>query len=201
MKQSCLLFLLTVCTITSSYSQLKYGVRAGVNSTNYAINGDMPFDPRISMYGGVMGVMPVRKSISFESGLFLSGKGSKTPKSVSYESVKQLTYLSVPIMISYSPIKNFAIAAGPQMSVLLSEKFKGMTFQKETKSYEVGAIVDLSYQIKTIGISFRYDHGLTQVFKVVLNQQEPLQYGYRFRSRTFQFGAFYLFPSKKFSGR
>lgn len=115
----------------TGFKNLKYGVKGGVNLARVALSGSYAtqnikdgVSNVASFYFGGYAELPISKFFSLQSGLSISGKGSKTDFIVNvtapiigeipanYVRETNIMYLEAPINAVYN-FKNFYVGAGP----------------------------------------------------------------------------------------
>nr|WP_321453546.1 porin family protein [uncultured Carboxylicivirga sp.] len=175
-----LLFIAAIMAISmSSFAQVKYGVKAGVNFANGTgddfENGDM----RTSLQAGAFARFSLSETFAFQPELLYSGQGSKYSESetgYSYDQTLKLNYLNIPLMFKYYASNGFNIQAGPQLGFLMSAKMKeeetadGTTISVEedikdqVKGFDFGLDFGLGYDLESgLGFDLRYGLGLTNI--------------------------------------
>ncbi len=125
----------------SSNDKLKYGIKAGINTTTYGMNSQRKQDmkeegfklkPSFSFHLGGFADYSLTQAISLQAGLTLSGKGLKETWSGEddfdgslYEGQykERLLYLELPINFVYK-WSQFQIGAGPYVGYALSGQWK-----------------------------------------------------------------------------
>lgn len=133
---SSFLMILLVSAATVSFAQVKFGVRAGLNLANMTVKdlGDATQKMNTTFLVGVNAEFSVNENLSFESGLLLSGKGTKIEYSESDEGITisgtasiSPIYLEVPINALYKiNLENGKILlfAGPYLGYGITGKTK-----------------------------------------------------------------------------
>lgn len=165
-KVYAILFLMFVGTIFSQSQLLTFGIKGGVNFTNYTGSsvGDFKTSAITNHHGGVVVEMKVFDNFALQSELLYSTQGAKL-KELANEIKNELGYLSLPVMAKFYLTSNgLSLEFGPQASVLVSERNKVNTY--DTNTFELGMAGGLSYKLtKSIFVSGRYVAGLTEAKK------------------------------------
>ena len=182
---------LLALTLTNQYfTQISLGLRAGIN---YANVDNKVFDadgieklPIAGLNFGVFGEMLLnKKSLFFETGLYLSGKGFKFSNQVNGNDFKQtiaIQYLEIPLYTSFKTDlgkKKLNIFAGPYMGIAVSGNIKTITILGDTeedinfgndkvddafKRTDFGLNFGAGIQSKNILIRAQYGLGLSNMF-------------------------------------
>jgi hypothetical protein len=171
MKKTIMIVALMLFTLSAtSFSQVKFGLKAGVNVANLTMDmGGVSLSPD-SKVGAVAGAfVNVRLTDKFgiQPELLYSMKGSKFSDSDFGEAITKLNYLSVPVMAKYY-FGGFNLQAGPMFDFLLSAKDEYDGEEEDTKDevkgMDLGLGLGLGYELP-LGISFdaRYMMGLTDI--------------------------------------
>jgi hypothetical protein len=105
-------------------SQPKFGagVKAGLNYSTQYINGtanNVVFGSIFGINAGAYCNYFLLDFLAIQPELMVSGKGSKW-KNQYYDAKYNLTYIDLPVLIKFQPVKLFNIHAGPQLSYLVS---------------------------------------------------------------------------------
>lgn len=194
------LFSLALLAVTLLNAQgISYGLKAGLNLSNYSTSID-GFDDvvktRTSFHVGAVVEFGLSDQFAVQSELLYSSVGAKIDYS---EGVKDSTgdmfyvmdYLSIPVMVKYYPTKNISLELGPQLGILLSAKMKmdgeSEDFKDESESIDFGAGIGGEYKLDN-GLFFnaRYVLGLTNVIKEVSGDDYV-------KNNVFQFSVGYKF--------
>ncbi|MDX1586749.1 MAG: porin family protein [Balneolaceae bacterium] len=157
------------------YAQnVSYGVKAGADFSTWGgddvRNADL--DMNIGYHAGAFAEFPVAKSMSIESGLYLSRKGFKAQEQilgVEMDLTNTSTYLDLPVLAKFNVARNYNFFIGPQLSYILQNKitFEAMG-QKDTEKsvtgftkFDIGAVAGLGYRFANgMLFSANYDFGL-----------------------------------------
>jgi hypothetical protein len=175
-----------------------YGVKAGVNiSGQSTTNKDANYDIRniVRYNGGVYCNYFLYKFLAIQPELMLSGKGVHWKDF--YDEMKDLlTYIDIPLMIRYQPVKYVNIQAGPQIGLRLKAMQKNMETEAKTEinDYYNGLDYGLACGIEAnlpnnINLTVRYVFGLAPATTDVLyvdpwyNNFLQLSLGYRLKGR------------------
>jgi hypothetical protein len=97
------------------------GVKGGINYASQQTNssaGVVDFQNIIGINAGAYVNYYFMNFLAIQPELMISGKGSRW-KNEFYDAKYNLTYVDLPILIKFQPVKQFNIHAGPQLSYLM----------------------------------------------------------------------------------
>lgn len=190
-----------------SCKNLVYSPVLGIDASKFAEDGDYGDSGSQSLIGIQAGVdinAPINEQLSFESGLKLAGKGTKSgsgSEEYSYNTKTNMTYIDVPLLTRYSFGQGFSAYGGVQPSVLVSAKQKtdgieggssGQNVKDNFKGTDLAGSIGVGYQFKNgIRLNLGYDHGFSNIAK-----SESFGAG-KINSRTFKFTVGYQLGGKK----
>jgi hypothetical protein len=109
------------------FSQVKLGVKAGLNASSFAYDLKDSDDekeekdatkPKLGFHIGVAADFELSEKLSLQSGLMWTNKGTKQEveeDDFEYKSTMSLNYLEIPVNVAYK-ISNFQIHAGPYVA-------------------------------------------------------------------------------------
>ena len=211
-----MLMLMLMLGASSAFAQLNYGIKGGANLVNMALDLDplLPnFDNqyRLSYHIGVYGVYHISERFSIGEEILYSNKGYTSnlpslvvPATGAIDRVSlQLHYISVPILAGYSLRKNLSVHLGPEISYLLSARYRNDGRSNDAgflygKTIDIGAVAGLSCLIgERASVGLRYIHGLNDVteYNVIFRDPEdPLLNGLddlKAQNRVFQLSMWY----------
>ncbi len=179
-------------------SKLGYGIKGGANLTWQASPGN---DANVTIrdiigvnVGGFCNYF-FQRQMAFQGELMVSGRGSHWKDF--YDNMKDIvTYLDVPLLFRYQPLKYLNVHAGPVISYRINATQKDMTadVKSEIKDYyesfelsmAAGAEINLPSHIN---FTVRYIHGFTPATTAVeyvdpwYNRMIQVSVGYRFAGK------------------
>lgn len=171
------LFLVAIATVgftfTGTAQEVTFGVKGGVNNTNFT--GDLPSDPKTSFYVGGFVDLGITEAFHIQPELLYSSEGSADDMGV--------TYLKVPVMLKYYAAPGFNIQAGPYLGFKMATEDD--LFDEAIKSMDFGVGVGAGYDLAN-GLFFdaRYNLGLMDISEVdgveIKNSGIQAGVGYRF---------------------
>lgn len=147
------------------------GFKVGANFANQKYDsdfGDFTPDARTSLHLGLFATIKFSENFGVQPELMYNSVGSKFNFGTSGDVVSKLDYLTIPVMLRYSPAKIFNLHAGPQFGMLLSAKQEYNGNSEDMKDnlkgldlgLGIGAGVDLPMGL---GFSARYVAGLSDI--------------------------------------
>ena len=175
-----LIFVSANCFSQSIFKRLNFGLKAGVNYSNFT-NADFKSDAMTGFHAG--GIVTLRLTDNFfiqdakiKDGVF-AGQDIKN------------YYMSVPILLKYRANFGLYLEAGAQFSGLAKEDTDNLPVDKFAKKLDLGAVAGIGYQSPIgLGIGARYISGLSSVgdFQIANVKTD-------FRSSVIQASIFYIF--------
>lgn len=162
-------------------SDVKFGLKAGLNVTNMNVSGDFAPDTKAlpNFHIGAFVEIGINEKWAFQPELIYSMQGSKFDMLYvegtdvyNTENTFKLNYLNIPLMFKYNENKLF-FEAGPQIGFLTSAKLKtsvegfgsGNQDVKELfKTIDLGLGFGIGYNFsEQVGANLRYNFGLTNI--------------------------------------
>lgn len=130
--------------------EMKFGVKAGVQNTNFT--GDMDSDAQTSFYVGGLVDLTVSEKFHVQPELLYSMEGADKAS---------VSYLRIPIMAKYFVADAFSIQAGPSIAFKVAADD---TVDDGIKSMDFGLGLGLGYDItENIFVDARYNLGLANI--------------------------------------
>ena len=171
-------------------SQIKFGVKAGLNITNLNISGQnvsSGIEPRGDLHAGLIANVHISKSFDIQPEVIYSSQGGNIKDSTG--SLKY-DYINVPVLLQYHVVSGIFIETGPQLGFLISSKYSSEHIQLDTKnqskttdfSWAFG--VGYKMPVVNLGLDLRYNLGISNTSTV-----PP----FVAKNSVFQFGVFFLF--------
>lgn len=160
-------------------SNLKFGVKGGVNFSNLTTNNTQDNKMLTGVNVGLFAKLPVTGSIAIQPEIYFTTKGSKlTYNNVFVDGTADfdLNYLEIPVLLVLNLTENFNVHAGPYASYLVSSKvknasdvsinnFEGNIDSKDFNKFDTGLLVGVGLDIHSLSIGVRYNFGLIKVGK------------------------------------
>lgn len=171
MKKIMLSILAVVAFGTANAQDIKFGVKAGANFSNFS--GDADTDGLTSFYIGGLADFAVSEKFHVQPELLYSMEGAKDA---------EMSFLRIPIMAKYYVAEGFNLQAGPSIGFKMSAD-DGL--DEVTKSMDFGLGLGAAYELP-IGVFFdaRYNLGLSNISDVD---------GFDVKTTNFQVGVGYRF--------
>ena len=166
MKKIVVVAALTCCTVIFAQAQLTPGIKGGLNLTDVSnFNGSN----RVSGHVGLFLHHTINSNWCIQPEVLYSGQGQKYNTGEG-ERTLALSYIQVPVMVQYYPVRQLYFEAGPQIAFLTSAKSKGDngdvevdgSYNKADFGLNLGAGIAAT---KQLGFYGRYYAGLTDISK------------------------------------
>ncbi|MGB4654857.1 MAG: porin family protein [Bacteroidales bacterium] len=178
-----LVLLLATITLVAN-SQVRFGVKGGLNITNYVLD-DEKIDDNDAKYGFNAGIyfrLPVAGFISLQPELLYTQKGSKiemTKYRVVINTKSSTDYIELPVLLDFAVFDALHVQVGPYFSYLINkeavtsnssnnsiinqvkEEFKKVKLNELDYGLAFGA----SFVSRRLELSLRYNHGLQTLGK------------------------------------
>jgi hypothetical protein len=162
------LVLCAVGSFITSNSQIRYGIKAGYNSSDLYFSGAGSISNVKSKSGfnaGVYSAFPLSKSLSIQPEIQYSEQGARYKDSavnVNYN------YLNVPVLAKYQLASGIFAESGPQIGFLLNSSYKSSTSSFDlmySKSTAFSWVFGAGYKLPTVnlGIDIRYNLGISNI--------------------------------------
>ena len=194
MKKHILILMLTsflLFTFSSTDAQKKYhkkddptfglGVKAGINYASQSTSSgaaDVNVTSVLRMNGGVYANYFFFDFLAVQPELMLSGKGLHWKDQFS-DAEDILTYIEMPILIKYQPVKMLNIHAGPEFGYRLNATQKNLDNGQKTdiKNYYSNFDIGLALGVEAnlpfrINLTVRYVMGLNTVYTGTENNEK-----------------------------
>jgi len=147
-----LVFLKAICIL--SFSQLKFGIKTGLNlATIIKIPYSAGYNRTAYFNAGLITRLDLSKRFYFSPQLLYSEKGYSEIMIPTGTSKLHLNYISMPLYFGYKLTKGILIQAGPEISYLLSGKFKDSRYTDD--------VTDIYNRVE-FGISYGLNIKLTK---------------------------------------
>jgi hypothetical protein len=157
----------------------RFGIKGGVNFTNFYTNDESQADMLTGFNLGVFGKVPLASFIAIQPEFYFSRKGAEvTYNSLIVDGTARfaLNYLELPILLVVNLTRNFNIQAGAFGSYLINGNvtnqsginlfnFEQNIDSKDYNRFEAGLVAGAGIDIGSLSIGARYYYGLTNVGK------------------------------------
>ena len=199
------IFALLICSYCLSYSLMaqqeessfrRFGFRAGATSSKMDFSKGVPppttpieTSSRTGISVGFSLSIPLTDNLELQPEYGYAAMGSTIKAD---NTIYQLDYLSLPLLVRYKFHEKFSAMAGPQFDLLISAKKESngtnTTITHDTEERSIAAIAGLEYQVfDPVFISVRYLYGFNHI-----------GIGQRTAVQEFKFTGFQLFAGIRF---
>lgn len=182
MKKIVIMVALACCLVSFSQAQFTPGIKGGLNIADVSnFNGDN----RISGHAGLFLHHTINSRWCIQPEVLYSGQGQQYNTSAG-ERTLALSYIQVPVMVQYYPVRQLYFEVGPQVSFLTSAKTKAedgdnkVEVDDHYKKTDVGLNIGVGIAAtRQLGFYGRYQAGLTDISKDnnVTNRNRGAQLG------------------------
>ncbi len=183
----------------SGFSQgFHFGIGAGANYTDI-ISKNHPFDFYSSGLGFQINTIAEYKFCDKMSLRAEPGFESRTVESVGQLNDNKLNfnYITLPVMLTISPIKKLTFMVGPEVAYILSSdlhvsQFVENTFGVVNQDFDFGIKAGLSYNLSdNFELAFKYYRGLRTSGDLNVTDINGSSVGYHYYYQGFSLGAYY----------
>lgn len=156
----------------ASYSQIKFGLKSGIN---IATTRDLIAFPRnrLGWHAGAVLTIPISTKFFLQPELIYSSKGDKSNNQGSASSLAvRLNYVNLPLLIGYHFDKKTSIVLGPELGYLVAARLiignNNLNVMKQhPPRFDMGVGIGLYYKIsKRIEPEIRYIYGFKTLYSV-----------------------------------
>jgi hypothetical protein len=135
----------------SNAQDMKFGVKAGLNNTNFT--GDLDTDPQTSFYFGGLVDFTMSDKFHIQPELMYSGEGADDAA---------VSYLRLPVMAKYYVMEGFSLQVGPELAFKMGADD---IVDDAIKSMDFGLGFGAGYELET-GLFFdaRYNYGMSNIY-------------------------------------
>lgn len=161
------LSLFCIVAVSARAQKVTPGIKGGLNISDVAgINGDN----RLSGHVGLFLHSRLSNYWAIQPEILYSGQGQQFIF-LNHEYTLALSYIQIPVMFQFYPVKQFYIEFGPQIGFLLSAKHKddGEETDEVDENYkksDVAISFGAGFQVtRMLGFYARYNAGLSDIYK------------------------------------
>jgi hypothetical protein len=181
---------------TAKAQQADFGLKGGVNISNFHFNNNTTTDSKVGLNIGVLAHIHASKTWALQPELLYSLEGAQQKIPGNSKITYNLNYLNVPILLQYLFSNGFRLEGGPQIGFLLDAKTKTDNVTLNNNSFKSTAFsipLGIGYLTSSgVGLDARYVFGLSNI--------NDSKNGPTIQSNVFQLGLFYqLSDTKKHS--
>lgn len=168
--------------------RLQFGLKAGVNYSNYA-NADFQTDALVGFHAGAIMDFRLTKNLFIQEEFLFSSQGAKVKGDVFGKDNVTVNYLTIPFMLKYRTNFGLYVVAGPQVGQRLNENVGNKQIGDFAQKLDLSAVGGLGFQSKCgLGIEARYVAGISKVGSFQLSDVKT-----NFQNSVAQASIFYIF--------
>jgi hypothetical protein len=175
------LLVLAMCVFAVSHSQIRFGVRGGLNISNIVGKSVEGFKSKAGIFIGGLAEVPVLEKLSVQPELFYSMEGGKWDDEDGGKT--SLSYIKLPVLAKYTLSSGFYGETGPQIGFLLKATDTWDGEKQDIKEYlkktDFSWVIGAGYYVRPeIGVHVRYNVGLSSFYESEKNSvfQVGVQY-------------------------
>lgn len=178
---------------TFAQTNLKLGVKGGLNIASLKIEEDEPKDARLGMNAGLLAHIHLTPGLSVQPEIMYSGQGMED-RITGTTNTWKMDYINVPVQLQYNFNNGFRLQTGPQLGFLLNADIENqngshLDITRDIKKTDVSWTLGGGYLSNSgLGIDARYNYGLTNINE--FDPSNPISH------RVFQLGLFYMFDNQ-----
>lgn len=155
-----LAIMLTTITFSYSQSNVRFGVKAGINYANFS-GSDINTDAISNYHAGILVELKLFDNLAIQPELLYSTIGASYDF-VGNEIKNELGYISIPVLAKFNLSQSLFLEVGPQAGFLLSNKDEVNINDYNTFDFSVNAGLGINIS-KNLFANARYNAGLTEV--------------------------------------
>lgn len=186
-------------------AQTTFGIKAGLNVSNFVGDNANGSEARLGFVGGVTARVPFTPALSLQAEALYSQKGEEFVNEANLVETTRLDYIEIPVSLRYAlpvdPALDLGISAGGYVGVPLSGEvdLDGRFDSELDLNTDYGVLAGLDIGSGPFSVDARYTYGLTDAiqFDPVLggnldkkNSVVSLTFGYRFGGPTYRGGRY-----------
>ncbi|WP_426092309.1 porin family protein [Flavobacterium sp. DSR3-2] len=176
---SLVLSLMTFTSVQAQENETKFGVKGGVNFSNFYIDDVDDNNVLTGFNFGFFAKLPIADNIFLQPEISYTGKGSELVYNnplVSGTAQFKLNYIEVPLLLVVNVTKNFNIHAGPYAAYMISGKttnksnngsynFEDKIDVDDFNRFDAGLAGGVGLDLEPVSFGVRYNYGLTKIGK------------------------------------
>ena len=117
---------------------------------------------KIGLVGGAEFGYNINETFGITAGLLYSMQGTKVKD---IDDAWNMDYINIPVLANVYIAPGLALKAGPQIGFLTRAKVDDIDFKKVCNTVDFSIPIGASYEFSDFVIDFRYNIGVTNVFK------------------------------------
>lgn len=165
MKNGIITLVVFVFAIQTTYSQISWGIKGGLNFNS---NGDITYE----LEDIFEGTSQSTNGMGYHVGLFFKTKATRfyikpelvfTHTESEYENFKfSMDKIDLPINVGFKIFGPISIYAGPSLQYIIDSKLEDNSLIEIEKNTTIGGNVGLAAQFGKFGIDFRYERSFSE---------------------------------------
>ena len=164
-KAICLSLILAGVTFTS-FAQIRFGARAGLNLANISGDGDDDNAMKLGLHLGGMVHVPINGRLCFQPEILFSMKGTQSKEESNFK--LHLNYIDLPLMLNYRIDNGVYFEGGLTVGGLISAKAKFDGDSEDVKDFfkgsDVGGAIGAGYRTHNgFSVGLRYQAGISNI--------------------------------------
>ena len=173
-RTAALALVLTMACAVPAQAQISYGLKAGVNFANVAVDPDDGASPsgRPGALAGVFATVPIAWGLTLQPEAIYTVKGASF-KFDGFDSDYIVDYVEVPVLARFRLLRSAYVVAGPSMAFRLRARtripFGGSTeevdLDNEVETFDLGIVGGLGIDVGRWLVDARYTHGVSDTDK------------------------------------
>ncbi len=177
MKKMFLIAAIAVLGMNSADAQVKFGVKAGPQLTNFVGDDSEDADMKVGFNVGGFANIRFSEQFAFQPELLFSLQGAKSEYEILGTNVEEkvnLSYINIPLMMKWYAYDGLNFEFGPQVGFNVAAKYKAEAAGEseegdidDVSTVDFGVNIGAGYEMSN-GLNFglRYGRGLTSLFDV-----------------------------------
>ncbi len=201
------LTIVTLTVLTTSYAQVNFGLRGGLNLSDYS---NLQSDKKTDLYFGALLSVKLGDLYTLQPELTYSKEGTKLKGN--YDKIKSNTisadFFSVAIINKFNVADRAHILFGPYLDIRMSENVDFINndnnnyynyYESVTNAVDIGFIGGIGFEVsKSLTIEARFKQGFIDTFDLGRVDASNQYYNYNsHKNQVIQLGIAYKFNLKK----
>lgn len=197
--------ILTITILTTSYAQVNFGIRGGLNLSDYS---HLDSDKKTDFYFGVLLSVKLGDLYTLQPEFTYSKEGTKL--NGNYNRINSNTidaaFFSASVINKFNVVDRVHIAFGPYFDIRMDEYVdynnrndNNYYYDSATNAVDIGFIIGMGYDItESLTLDARFKYGFIDTFNVERLDSNSQYYDYSsHKNQVIQIGISYKFNVKK----
>jgi len=175
-KFFCTTILIMMCVIVNAQEKFQYGLKAGLNISNYS--GEFDFseaeaEGQVSFHAGLVTEIRLINNLSIQPEVLYEKENFKISNlDEGIDTEFKLDFISIPFMFKYYITNNFQALAGPEYGIKLDHdrdlirNSRYDTNELDKLNDKVSVNIGASYKFENLSIYGRYRIGTAEVYDI-----------------------------------